>query len=434
MKHAPMQRAAMALCVSSVLVVICAAGPEGVDASFKKFWDARTPQDASKVADRIVKSGVGFDEALARLKAGRTYAKDVPMGIVGGSRRSLDVEFAYVVHVPLNYDPSRRYQVRVFLHGGVMREDTTPRAALAAPLAGAEQIYILPTGWRDAPWWSDAQVENVGAILDLVKRTYNVDENRVVLSGVSDGATGLYYLAMRDTTMFASFLPLNGYLMVLTSVALDIKADLFPNNLLNKPFFIVNGGNDPLYPIRVVEPYVRHLQQSGVDIQYLPQPGAGHNTSWWPVVKDSFESFVREHPRVPLPDRLTWETAEISRSNRAHWLVVDKLGAREKNAPLLPDANDAGTGQLFKHQRRSGRVDLVRTGNVVEATTRGVAEFTLLLSPDVFDFARPVKIVANGRVAFEGTVEKSVATLLKWAARDNDRTMLYGAELRIKLP
>jgi hypothetical protein len=30
-------------------------------------------------------------------------------------------------------------------------------------------------------------------------------------------------------------------------------------------------------------------------------------------------------------------------------------------------------------------------------------------------------------------VEPSVATLLKWAARDNDRTMLFGAEVNIDL-
>ena len=46
---------------------------------------------------------------------------------------------------------------------------------------------------------------------------YNIDENRVVVSGVSDGGTGAYYVAMRDTTPFASFLPLNGYWMVLAS-------------------------------------------------------------------------------------------------------------------------------------------------------------------------------------------------------------------------
>jgi hypothetical protein len=41
--------------------------------------------------------------------------------------------------------------------------------------------------------------------------------------------------------------------------------------------------------------------------------------------------------------------------------------------------------------------------------------------------------VANGHVVFDGRVKKSVETLMKWAARDNDRTMLFGAELHIKL-
>jgi hypothetical protein len=87
---------------------------------------------------------------------------------------------------------------------------------------------------------------------------------------------------------------------------------------------------------------------------------------------------------------------------------------------------------VFKHRSRSGRVALQRTGNLVEATTRGVPEFTLLLSPSQFDFGQPVKVTANGHVAFEGMVEKSVATLMKWAARDNDRTMLFGAEVKVK--
>ena len=48
-------------------------------------------------------------------------------------------------------------------------------------LAGTtDQIYILPVGvGRPRPGGDDAQVENLRAILDSVKRTYNVDENRV---------------------------------------------------------------------------------------------------------------------------------------------------------------------------------------------------------------------------------------------------------------
>ena len=45
---------------------------------------------------------------------------------------------------------------------------------------------------------------------------------------------------------------------------------------------------------------------------------------------------------------------------------------------------------------------------------------------------RPGRI-ANGRVVFNRKVEKGLATLLKYAAIDNDRTMLFGAEVRIDL-
>jgi predicted peptidase len=162
-----------------------------------------------------------------------------------------------------------------------MRDEASLRGDGAVRLAGADQIYISPSGWSEAPWWSEAQLENLRAILDTVKRAYNVDENRVVLSGVSDGGTGAYYTAMRDTTPYASFLPLNGYVLVLRSEQVN-AGDLYLNNLRNKPFFVVNGGKDPLYPIERVEPSLEHLNRGGVPIAYHPQTEAGHDTSWWP--------------------------------------------------------------------------------------------------------------------------------------------------------
>ena len=88
---------------------------------------------------------------------------------------------------------------------------------------------------------------------------------------------------------------------------------------------------------------------------------------------------------------------------------------------------------LFARGGTPGRVDLARAGNTVTAATRGVAAFTLLLSPDQFDFGKAVRVIANGKTVFDGRVEKNVRTLLKYAASDNDRTMLFGAELHIKL-
>jgi len=76
---------------------------------------------------------------------------------------------------------------------------------------------------------------------------------------------------------------------------------------------------------------------------------------------------------------------------------------------------------------------VARKGNTIEASTNRVTAFTLLLSPDVFDFDQPIQVVANGTQVFNARVERNVKTLLKWAAADNDRTMLYGAEVQIKL-
>jgi poly(3-hydroxybutyrate) depolymerase len=372
------------------------------------------------------RADTAFAEAYARLKQGRAYSKEVPTGTL----KKRHGQFSYWLTVPDRYDPAKKYQVRFQLHGGVMRQEATLRGDGVVRLAGAEQIYISPAGWSEAPWWSDQQVASLRAILEDVKRDYNVDENRVVVSGVSDGGTGAYYVAMRDTTPYASFLPLNGYVLVLRSPELAIRGDLFLNNLRNKPLYIVNGGRDPLYPVDAVQPSIVHLHAGGVAMVYRPQPDAGHDTSWWPAIKDDFEEFVRTHPRVPLPDTLTWEVSETRTWNRAHWLIVDKLGTTPGDATDLDDLNRSA-GQAIFRNGRSGRVDLTRAGNTVSVWTRGVKELTLLLSPDQFDFGKPVKVVVNGRVAFDGRVEKSLETLEKWAARDHDRTMLFAAELKI---
>ncbi len=406
-----------------------------IDAAFQKFWAAHSPEEAARAAGDIAKSGVTFDEALRRLKAGRAYGP-AAAGVVKLSHKINGVEHFYAVNVPANYDPAKRYQVRFQLHGGVAgRDSNQPRGAgEIGALSGAEQFYVIPYAWNDAPWWSDDQALNLERIVDSLKRLYNIDENRVAAAGVSDGGTGAYFIAMRSTTPYASFLPLNAFIMVLANGDIDDGRN-FPNNLRNKPLFVINGGRDRLYPISNVEPFTRHLMGAGIEIDYHPQPNGEHNTAWWPEMKDPFEKFVAAHPREPHPGRLTWETTD-SLHNRAHWLVIDALGAQASDTPfadpnIMRDA--AGVFPLFSRSKMAGRVDLVCIGNSVEAKTRGVAAFTLLLAPDKFDFSQPVEVVVNGHVAFEGRVQPSLETLLKWAARDNDRTMLYGAELKIKV-
>src|SRR5262249_4532213 len=90
----------------------------------------------------------------------------------------------------------------------------------------------------------------------------------------------------------------------------------------------------PAVSTSIVAPAIEHYRKIGVTLDYRPQAGAGHHTRWWPDVKEAFEQFGRQHPRNPLPDTLTWETADASRFNRAHWLVIDELGAAPSDASL----------------------------------------------------------------------------------------------------
>jgi hypothetical protein len=506
-----------------LLPLVAVAQSTRVDAAFEHFWAAATPEDAAARVDEVVASGVSFDEALRRLRAGRPYQAQAP-GMVQLTNRTADgVEHHFAVTIPDGYDASKRYQVRVQLHGGIMNRPTNvppPNAGGIGALAGDEpQIYVVPFAWEAAPWWSDDQLLNLRTVLDMVKRRYNVDENRVVLSGVSDGGTGAYYVAMRDTTPYASFLPLNGYWGILAVHDLQVDGPLFPGNMRNKPFFIINGERDPLYPPRLVEPAIAHYRKMGLTFDYEQEAGAGHNTRWWPRVKGAFESFVAAHPRRPLPDTVTWEAVRPDAFSRAHWIVIDAIGrypgdsvlddpnlvasepredfgvrgagnritrvtpgsnadhlglkpgdaivrlndetvhvsvdiqeifngtaagspitllvARD-NAPLELKGVYAPTETLdpphpmFDRGVPSGRVDATRDGNTVTVKTRGVTRFTILLSPDQFDFTKPVSVIVNG-AASSSAVRPDLRTLMRWAARDNDRTMLFGAELNIAL-
>src|SRR6185295_7537811 len=101
-----------------------------VDTAFADFFRAHTPQEVAAASDRIVASGVGFEETFRRLRLGRVYSHDVPRGVVQASYRSENGEYFYTLDAPISYDPARKYQVRVQLHGGVGRiaENTPPRS------------------------------------------------------------------------------------------------------------------------------------------------------------------------------------------------------------------------------------------------------------------------------------------------------------------
>ena len=380
------------------------------DDPFDRFFSADDPGDAARAAERLLEAHVDFETLWTRLKAGRRYTE--------GRRRTHQYRsvvegttFEAEIEIPEEYDPGRRWPVRVQLHGGVNRPLDAPRRQRANSLrAETPQIYVHPRAWSGAQWWNANQVAHIEHLADKLKREYNVDESLVYITGFSDGGTGAYFFGMRAPTLFSAILPLHGHIGVLENPAVGADGRIFPLNLANRPLLITNGGLDRLYPVANTSRYIERLQRGGVALTFRPLMNVGHDTSWWPAERAAIERFIAQHPREPHPARLSWETERTDRYNRIDWLVLQKI------------------------KEASGRVDLVRRENVIEATTRGVRTFKLLLSPDALDFSRPVAVIVNGREVFKQVVAKDPAVLLKWAARDNDRTRLYAAEITIEVP
>src|SRR3981081_325163 len=77
--------------------------PASVDAAFANFFRARTPQEVGAASERIVASGVGFEETFRRLRVGRVYSPDAPRGVVQASYRSENGEYFYTLDVPNSY-------------------------------------------------------------------------------------------------------------------------------------------------------------------------------------------------------------------------------------------------------------------------------------------------------------------------------------------
>ena len=417
------------------LATYSAQSAGNVDAAFRAFWDAPTISAAEKTVHAIVESGVDFDGAWTRLKGGRTYAKE-KTGLIRHPTNVGGESFEALIEIPAEYDPAKKWPLRVQLHGGVGRPPQPGRQPQSTRIPGEPQIYIEPQASDDNAWWHTSQVENILSLLDMVKRKYNVDETQTYLTGISDGGTGTYFFALREPNPWSACLTLNGQPLVLANRDARIEGNLYLGNLANCPLYIENGDHDPLYPADTVTPIVDAMHKAGLAPVYHIMRNDKHDTHWWPEERAFYEMFVHEHPRAAHPERLSWETDRTDRFNRVRWLLIDKLGVHKSDS-ALEDVNvatyEGDKIGLFPRlrQKASGRVDIERHGNAFEAKTRGVGEFTLLLSPDAVDFAKPVQVTVNGTQAFSGMVKKDLPTLLKWAARDNDRTALYGAELHI---
>lgn len=381
------------------------------------LWQAGSAEESRSARTALLTAAPDFATLYRWLRTGPTYRSDVPRGQREGVRMAEDgTRFPYMIVVPESYDPARAYPVEFMLHGGVSRPEWEAGGGWWRrgydSFLNLEQITVVPAAWNDNFWWQDSQADSLPAILRGLKQRYNIDDNRVYLSGVSDGGTGAYFFAFKQPTQWAAFLPYIGHPGVLRNAQSGGGHALYFENLMQHALFIVNGENDPLYPAASVEPFIKILEEAGIDHEFTVIAGGGHNTNWLPDEQPRIDAFKQDHVRQPFPDKLIWVADNTTRYNRTGWLRIDEL----------------------RIEGRPGLVDVQRSGNDFTVTAQGVTEFSLLLNPDEVDFNALIRVSVNGALLFNGQVLPDAEVLLDSAEREYDRTLLYAAELTLRVP
>ena len=378
------------------------------------YWKADGSGD--KIKTQLISAAKNDVSTLYKwLKQGPAYTTDVPCGILeqynivkGG------VRFPYVLVVPESYDARKPIAVEFMLHGAVSRARWHAggkwwgKGAHYEEYLQRDQISVFPAAWRDAVWWSEDQADNLTGILRTLKSTYNIDDNRVYLSGVSDGGTGTYFFAFKQPSEWAAFLPYIGHMVVLTLKDEVRVGNIDIENLMNSALFIVNGEKDSVYPAKSVAPFISILEKSKIDHVFTLIPNGGHDIKWFDSLQPTISAFKARHLRDPLPEKVRWITDRVDRYARIHWLRVDKL-----------------------EQRKSpGWISARRKGNRFTVLTEHVSRFTLLLNPDEVDFSQPIVVVLNGETIFNDTVSQETEILFKWI-KNRDKAQLFTAELTL---
>jgi predicted esterase len=117
-------------------------------------------------------------------------------------------------------------------------------------------------------------MSRVARAVEYMGVMYAVDSAKVFLAGVSDGATSCYAVASAPSASrpFAGFFAISGFGGMLP----DLGVRLSPENMKGKPIYNIQGGQDKLYPITLVNGFIDYLQKNGVPVTSKVYPEEAH--------------------------------------------------------------------------------------------------------------------------------------------------------------
>jgi hypothetical protein len=285
----------------------------------------------------IIGSQPAVDEIISAI-SGITYKPHKPGTFVRENLCIDGVKRRYYVYVPSSYKPETKTPLVVYLHGGVLRreliEDWEIEDFELVTLAEEHgYIMLFPLGQFGASWWDSVGITNVLQQIRKTKQEFNIDDDRVFMTGFSDGASGSFDFAMCFPTAFAGFLPFNGHPGVGSAAG---SMHTYFVNCANRPLYVVNTDEDELYPAETrIRPMMELALEAGADLLYRIYTGIGHDFDYLETELPRIAKFMETHPRILNP-RIVWESADPKR--QCVWLSIDSI-TNEGHADWYRDFN-----------------------------------------------------------------------------------------------
>jgi predicted peptidase len=205
------------------------------------------------------------------------------------------VRLDYLLHLPRDYDPVRRFPLILFLHGSGQRGDDLEQIKRhgITKIAEAHEdfpfIAVSPQCPADSDWI--VRMDDLNALLDHISANYAVDPARIYLTGLSMGGRGAYQLAFVAPHRFAA--------MAIVSAR---RPDVFRSpdraaTLRHLPIWIFHGAQDVRVPATEAREMEHALRACNGDVRLTIYPDAEHDA--WTRAYENPELYVwlLEHKR-----------------------------------------------------------------------------------------------------------------------------------------
>jgi poly(3-hydroxybutyrate) depolymerase len=211
-------------------------------------------------------------------------------------------EGGYIMVGPMGYNSGGWYGAPARFGTGGGRGPGAPRGANGAPPAGAPQGGAAAgrgafppastaggSALTDPAKLHEASEKDVMNVLDMIRKEFNVDENRTYLMGHSMGGAGSIYLGVKYASIWAA---------VGAEAPATAPAGLTPDNYSlepakNIPMIIVQGDMDTLVPVAGTRLWIEKMKDMKMTYQYVEVPGGDHGSVLTSGAPDIFAFFAK---------------------------------------------------------------------------------------------------------------------------------------------